>query len=96
MSATSGDGRRPGHPSFTLMLHATAAIGERGIALEWIAPVHARPNRTQPDRHDPNLRHALGRIAEREGRVLRVVYNGTVVPWRVVTVYFDRTPRHKP
>ena len=29
------------------------------------------------------------------GRVLRVIYNETVVPWRVVTIYFDRTMRNR-
>jgi len=39
--------------------------------------------------------HALGRIAERDGRVLRVVYNAAVRPPRIVTVYFDRRERGK-
>ena len=53
------------------------------------------PERTEPHASDPALRHALGRIAERDGRVLRVIYNETVVPWRVVTIYFDRTMRNR-
>jgi len=39
--------------------------------------------------------HALGRIAERDGRVLRVVYNALVQPPRIVTAYFDRRERGK-
>jgi len=83
----------PANLRFTLTEHAATAIAERGIDLVWVARVLARPERTEPHRSDPSLRHALGRIAERDGRVLRVVYNWTVVPWRVVTVYFDRTQR---
>ena len=95
MMSGGGDGRRPEPPSFTLSKHAETAVTQRGISVEWVARVLARPQRTEPDRDDANLRHASGRVAEREGRVLRVVYNDTVVPWRVVTVYFDRTQRHK-
>ena len=41
------------------------------------------------------LRHALARIPERDDRVLRVVYNENVHPWRIVTAYFDRAMRGK-
>ena len=88
MSAQSGDGRRPGHPSFTRsrlgLIDAARDGGDRRTG-----------DRARADWHDPNLRHALGRTAERAGRVLRGVYNGTVLRWRVMTVYFDRTQRHK-
>jgi hypothetical protein len=55
----------------------------------------AKPDRTEADRSDTALTHALGRIAERDGRILRVVYNGLVNPPRIVTVYFDRRQRGK-
>jgi hypothetical protein len=42
------------------------------------------------------LVHAFVRIAERNNRVLRGVYNATIHPVRVVTVYFDRRLRGKP
>jgi hypothetical protein len=32
----------------------------------------------------------VGRIPERGDLVLRVVYNETVLPWSVVTAFFDR------
>ena len=48
-----------------------------------------------PDREDARLTHALGRIAEQENRILRVVYNGSVQPYAVVTTYFDRTMKGK-
>jgi hypothetical protein len=39
----------------------------------------------EPDRWDPQIKHALGRVAERENRVLRVIYNASVNPLRVIT-----------
>jgi hypothetical protein len=44
-------------------------------------------------RYMPELRHALAHIPEYGGRVLRVVYNRTTIPWRIVTAYFDRKER---
>ena len=82
-----------GQLRFVLSAHAETAIAERGIDPAWIERVLVQPARTDLDRDDPNLRHALGRIAERDGRVLRVVYNETSMPWRIVTAYFDRTQR---
>lgn len=55
----------------------------------------AQPQRVEQDREDSELRHALARIPEYGDRVLRVVYNETTVPWRIITVYFDRTQRNK-
>jgi len=49
----------------------------------------------EPDKVDPELRHALGRIIEHDDRILRVVYNVTLNPWRIVPVYFDRDQRGK-
>lgn len=50
----------------------------------------ARPERVENDPRDAELRHALGRITERGGRILRVIYNHESIPWRIVTAYFDR------
>src|SRR5919202_1417520 len=78
---------------YALTSHALRVIYEREIALSWIVRVLNQPLITEPDAHDPTLRHALGHITEREGRILRVVYNETTVPWRIVTVYLDRRQR---
>jgi hypothetical protein len=80
---------------YVLTAHAQVVLEERAIPLEWVERVLARPARVDPDPGDPELRHALGRIEEHGNRVLRVVYNETVVPRRIVTVYFDRTMRSK-
>ncbi len=82
-------------PMFVLSAHAKIVIAERSIKTEWLEHVLSKPEKIEADRDDPDLRHALGRIPEHGDRVLRVVYNGTGKPVRVVTVYFDRTLRNK-
>jgi hypothetical protein len=77
-------------PEYELTAHAKTVLEERGIQLDWLARVLASPERSEPDRTDPELRHAIGRIAENDDRYLRVIYNATVTPWRIVTAYFDR------
>jgi len=77
-------------PRYELSAHAAAVIAERRIEIAWIDRVLENPDRTEPGKFNPELTSALGRIAERDGRMLRVVYNGNVDPPRVVTVYFDR------
>ena len=84
-----------GKMRYELTGHAVTVMAEREIPVGWVERVLAQPERTEPDSADPGLRHALGRIPERGDRVLRVVYNKTTEPWRVVTVYFDRGMRDK-
>jgi hypothetical protein len=80
---------------YELTEHAATVIAEREIERAWVERVMTAPERTVPDRSDPALIHALGRIPERENRVLRVVYNASVSPARIVTCYFDRGQRGK-
>lgn len=79
--------------SFELTEHARAVLAERQIDLAWVRRVLASPERTETDRHDPRLRHALAPIAERDSRILRVVYTAGEEPVRVVTAFFDRRER---
>lgn len=74
---------------YTLTEHAEKRLWRRRIAPEWIAATLDHPARTENDHDDPDLAHALRPIPERGFRVLRVVYNETVEPVRVVTAYFD-------
>ena len=83
-------------PKYELTAHAATVIAERGIDIAWVERALTRPQRTEVDRSDPSLTHALPRIDERSDRLLRVVYNASVDPRRVVTVYFDRRQRGKP
>ena len=78
---------------FLLTNHASEVLRERGISVEWVRRVLTHPYLRLPDAEDPDLLHALAPIAEREDRVLRVVYNEKIDPWRVITAYFDRAWR---
>lgn len=80
---------------YQLTAHAAQAISERKILLEWIARTVQAPQRTEPHESDPTLRYALARIPEYGDRVLRVVYNETTEPWRIVMAYFDRSQRNQ-
>jgi hypothetical protein len=40
--------------------------------------------------------HAFARVPERNDRVLRVVYNASVHPLRVITIHFDRRVKGRP
>jgi hypothetical protein len=83
-------------PAFDLTSHARTVLAARRIDLAWVGRVLASPVRTENDRRDASLRHALGPIPERDGRVLRVVYDPGVNPVRVVTAFFDRRERRTP
>ena len=78
---------------YTLTAHAAFVLAERAIPLTWVVRILQQPERTEPDRVDPALVHVLGRVTEFGNRVLRVIYNDTTNPKRIVTVYFDRTQR---
>ena len=80
---------------YELTAHAATAMTERKILAAWVERVLRSPERTEPDKVDSELRHALGRITEHDDRILRVVYNVAVNPWRIVTVFFDRGQRSK-
>ena len=83
-------------PSFVFTQHAQDVIDARGIDPAWVALTLGLPEATLRDARDPQLTHALRRIPEHGGRVLRVVYTRRTDPPRVVTAYFDRTLRGKP
>ena len=84
-----------GEYRYELTAHASAVIAERGIESAWVERVLLAPERVHADRGDSSLTHALTRIEERGQRVLRVVYNASASPPRVVTAYFDRRQRGK-
>lgn len=85
----------PDAVAYELSAHAETVMAEREILEAWVAQVLNNPECTEADATDPLLRHALGRITERDDRVLRVIYNESVEPWRVVTAFFDRAMRGK-
>ncbi len=75
--------------------HAEHTLRERGIATGWVERTLRQPQWKEPDKSSRTLRHALLAIAERDGLILRVVYDPTSKPWRVITVFFDRRARRR-
>ena len=73
--------------------HAAHAMEERMILREWVESTVADPVLRNPDPNDPEVERFYRRIPERGGRALRVAVNTHVAPWRVVSVFFDRSMR---
>ena len=73
--------------------HAMDVMLERGIPVEWVERAVAEPGLRAPDPNDPAVERFFRSIPEYEDRVLRVAVNTRVVPWRVVSVFFDRSMR---
>ena len=80
---------------YELTKHARDVLQERHIPMEWLERVIEKPGLVEPRASDSTLESRLARIPEHGNRVLRVVINKTVVPQRVVSVYFDRTMKGK-
>ena len=73
--------------------HAAHAMEERKITKDWVETVVTEPSLRTPDPNDTEVERFFRRIPERGGRVLRVAVNTRVAPWRVVSVFFDRSMR---
>ena len=73
--------------------HASDAVIARKIDLQWVERTIATPASREEDPNDPELERFFAPVPEREDRVLRVVVNTSVEPWRVVTVFFDHRRR---
>ena len=73
--------------------HAIRVLAERTISREWVERTVREPELRQPDPNDPLVERFFRRIPENDGRTLRVVVNTRVAPWRVVSVFFDRSKR---
>ena len=71
--------------------HAAHAMQERMIPRAWVESVVAEPALRTADPSDPEVDRFFRRIPEHGERVLRVVVNTRVAPWRVVSVFFDRS-----
>ena len=73
--------------------HAAHAMEERMISSDWVDAVVTAPSLRTSDPSDPEVERFFRRIPERGGRVLRVAVNTRAAPWRVVSVFFDRSMR---
>ena len=75
--------------------HAIRVLAERTIPREWVERTVREPELRHPDPNDPLVEQFFRRIPENGGRTLRVAVNTRVAPWRVVSVFFDRSKREK-
>lgn len=80
---------------FVLSKHAEASAAEREIPLEWIREVLEDPELREADRREAGVELFYARIAAYGNRVLKVVVNVQVDPWRVMSVYFDRSMKER-
>ena len=72
-------------PDFELSAHAETVLAERSIPREWVQRVLENPDRIEPGKEGSNVTHALAQIPEHGDRVLRVIYNHSAKPFRIVT-----------
>lgn len=70
-------------------------MAERRIHEEWVARVVTSPTLRVPDPNDAQVERFFRRIPEQDNRILRVAVNTHVTPWRVVSVFFDRSMRNR-
>ncbi len=77
-------------PTISFTDHAMTVITERGISPEWIRRVLDHPDWLEVDVVQDGVRLAFGRIAERDNRILRVVYYEGQGYRRIITAFFDR------
>ena len=75
-------------------VHARDMLKEREISEEWVILTINSPDKSEKRAEDNNW-HYTKSIPERENRILRVVVNQEVNPYRVVTVFFDRRLRRR-
>jgi hypothetical protein len=80
---------------YELTQHARDVLADRCIPVDWLEQALGEPELRQADPTDATLERRCRRIPEHEKRVLRVVVNVTVVPERVVSVYFYRMMKGK-
>jgi hypothetical protein len=80
---------------FVLSRHAEVAAEEREIPLEWIRSVLEHPDHREADGREDGVKLFYAKIAAYGSRVLKVVVNVQVDPWRVMSVYFDRAMRRR-
>ena len=78
----------------TLSAHARDMLKEREIPEEWVMLAINSADKSEKGAVDNNW-HYIKSIPEREDRILRVVVNQEVSPYRVVTVFFDRRLRRR-
>jgi hypothetical protein len=76
--------------NFSGAAEAKDVISARQNRLAWLEQVLDSPDLVEANRDDLELVHHIGRIKEHGNRALLVVFNKSMGPVRIVTVYFDR------
>jgi uncharacterized DUF497 family protein len=77
----------------TFTRHAETMLAERNIERAWVERVIGKPDFVEPDANLENVVRAFRAIAERGGRILRVVYSVRGNQIVVITAFFDRAKR---
>ena len=77
-------------PVIRFTKHAQEAIDKRGIAVEWIEQAVQAPDWVRPDPRHPERTRSYKVVAQRAGRILRVVHRPEGADIVVITVHFDR------
>ena len=76
-------------------IHAIGMMDDREIPPEWVERVLEHPALRIEDADDPEVERFFGRVPEFGNRALRVAVNTHATPWRVVSVFFDRSMTRK-
>lgn len=74
---------------FQLTDHARLRMRQRGVEVEWIERALENPDRMERDPNDDQLRRVYKRIHDAGDAVMRVVYNPSRSPVRIVTVLWE-------
>ena len=80
---------------YEISAHAQDNIQKRNLLLRWIQDAVEHPDKTEPDETDDELQIAFKKIQDANDKILKVVYNKTVSPIRIVTAHFDRRMKGK-
>ena len=81
--------------NYELTQHAGKVLEERNIRIAWLEHTLANPEKVLPEPVDDSVQRYFRQIPEFGNRVLRVAVNTKVEPWRVVSIFFDRTMKGK-
>ncbi len=73
---------------FEFSEHAENMRKERDVLLSWVRLTLEDPVETE--QKDDGTVHYIRPIEECGGKHLRVVVNPDAIPWRIVTLFFDR------
>ena len=74
-------------------IHARVVMARRLIPEEWVSLAVASPGLRMSDPNDAEIERSTGVFRRQAAGCWRVAVNTRVEPWRVVSVFLDRTMR---